>query len=205
MKTSITLLELILVVLLISIISSIFYFKIPNNKLDDLASRLELYLKQVRYKALIDDKKDKDDLLWHKKRWTFKIFRCTENGFYFVIYTDENKKGHPNESESLIDPLSKKRVYSTNSCEYNKKRSKYVLLTKEYGVNNIEISCNETSTIGQLSFGNDGRVYTKLSSKEDETYHFELNEPCFINIYSKDSSEVSLKIEPKTGYINKIK
>ena len=38
-------------------------------------------------KALIDNKYDLDDPLWHKKRWTLKFFRCKENvgGIYYLL------------------------------------------------------------------------------------------------------------------------
>ncbi|XPV83212.1 MAG: hypothetical protein ACNI22_04865 [Halarcobacter sp.] len=41
-------------------------------------------------------------------------------------------------------------------------RSKYVLLTKEYDIIDTNITCNSTKRLGQLSFGNDGKVYSRL-------------------------------------------
>lgn len=116
MKKSFSLLELILVIALISII--IYFFK-PNiqiNKSKEAANRIVLYLKQTRYQALIDDKEDSLNKLWHKKRWTFKFFRCKQSvgGVYYIIYSDENMKGHPNIDESMNDPLTNKKIYSSN-------------------------------------------------------------------------------------------
>lgn len=202
MKNSFSLLELIFAIFLLILISSYFYFNPTNNKLQEATKRIELYLKQTRYQALIDNKKNFSDTQWHKQRWTMKFFRCSNNrGLYYVIYSDTNKLGHPNEDESLLDPLTKKRVYATNSCEYNSKRSKYVLLTKEFDIIKVDISCNTTDSLGQISFGSDGKVYTKLSTKDNGFNEFELKKRCEIKLIDKNLKEKSIFIEPKSGFI----
>lgn len=110
-KSSFSLFELILIIILISIIAVFIKIKEPINKLDLATNRLALYLKEVRYKALIDDKYNKNNPLWHKQRWTLKFFRCSSSvgGIYYSIYSDENKTGHPSADESLKDPLTKKQ------------------------------------------------------------------------------------------------
>lgn len=110
MKKSYSLIELILVIFLISILYYSISLNNHNNKLDELTNRIVLYLKQTRYQTLIDEKIDKNENLWHKKRWTLKFFNCKKSvgGIYYVIYSDSNMTGHPNLDESLKDPLTKK-------------------------------------------------------------------------------------------------
>lgn len=202
MKNSFSILELILVLFILSLITTTFYFKPYQNKLLDATNRIELYLKETRYQALIDNKENKEDSLWFRKRWTFKFFNCANaKGIYYVIYSDENKKGHPNENESLLDPLTKKRVYSSNSCEYDENRSKYVLLTKEFDIVDTNITCNSTSGLGQLSFGNDGKVYSKLSTYENRSEDYEIKNSCYIELINKLGQKKSIKIEPNTAFI----
>ena len=131
MKKSFSFLEIILVVSPLGFIYTIFIPKNKINKLDEIANRLSLYIAYTRLKAMLDDKYEDTDPLWHKKRWTIKFFRCrnTEDGIYFVIYSDKNKTGHPSEEDSLKDPLTNKLIYSSNYCQENTKNSKYVLLT----------------------------------------------------------------------------
>lgn len=74
MKNSFSLLELIFAIFLLILISSYFYFNPTNNKLQEATKRIELYLKQTRYQALIDNKKNFSDTQWHKQRWTMKFF-----------------------------------------------------------------------------------------------------------------------------------
>ncbi|RXK02371.1 hypothetical protein CRV02_05910 [Arcobacter sp. CECT 8989] len=202
MKNSFSILELILVLFILSLVITTFYFKPYENKLLDATNRIELYLKQTRYQALIDNKENKEDSLWFRKRWTFKFFNCAnDKGIYYVIYSDENKKGHPNENESLLDPLTKKRVYSSNSCEYDENRSKYVLLTKEFDIVDTNITCNSTKGLGQLSFGNDGKVYSKLSTYENRSEDYEIKNSCYIELINKLGQKKTIKIEPNTAFI----
>ena len=203
MKKAFSLLELLLIIFIFVIIGSFFNFNYKENNLEHAANRLTLYLKQVRYQALIYNQKDNEDELWHKKRWTLKFFRCNKDvgGLYYSIYSDDNKTGHPSLKESLNDPLTNKKIYSTNKCEYKNNTSKYVLLTKEFGITDIQISCNSTSSLGQISFGSNGKVYTKLSPYDNESKEYELKKRCTITLINEKDNKKRLYVEPKTGYI----
>lgn len=205
MKKSFSLLEIVLVISLIAFLYTIFIPKTKINNLDELTSKLSLYLSHLRYKALIDNKYDLDDPLWYKKRWTLKFFRCKENvgGIYYVMYSDKNKSGHPGAEDSLKDPLTNKYIYSSNNCNENNTNSKYVLITKEFGIKDVQVSCNETTSFGQLSFGNDGKIYSKLSAFNNESEEYEINEPCTIKLITEKNEKREIKIHPYTGYNKK--
>lgn len=203
MKSSFSLIELIFIIFILTVLSSFVNLKVQDTKLDVAANRLVLYLKETRYQALLDNKFKSDDTLWHKKRWTLKFFRCNKKtgGLYYSIYSDENKTGHPNLDESLKDPLTNKRIYSTNKCEVSDNKSKYVLLTNEYNIKDVDVSCNSTSSLGQISFGSDGKVYSKLSPYENEYDEYQINNRCTINLISQENSTREIKLEPITGYV----
>ena len=147
MKKAFSLLEMVLVVVLIGLLYVLFIPKKQINKLEEATNRISMYLSYARYQAFIDDKYSNEDL-WHKKRWTMKFFRCDkdEGGIYFVIYSDTNMTGHPNQKESLKDSLTNRYIYSTNSCQEKNDNSKYVLLTKNYDIKTVDISCNSTDS-----------------------------------------------------------
>jgi len=205
MKNSFSFLELILTLTLLTFLYTIFIPKHNTSNINELTSKLSLYITYTRYKALIDEKFDNTDSLWHKKRWTIKFFRCrsVEDGIYFSIYSDNNKTGHPSNEDSLKDPLSNKYIYSSNYCKENSSNSKYVLLTKNFDIENVNISCNNTSSLGQLSFGNDGKVYSRLSNYENELEEYEIKSPCEIKLRTKDGEEGRILIENLTGYVKK--
>jgi hypothetical protein len=202
MKKSFSVLEIILVITLLGFLYTAFLPKIKVNNLNELTKKISLYISEVRYKALIDDKYDLDDTLWHKQRWTIKFFNCRKSvgGIYYTIYTDRNKSGHPSAQDSLKDPLTNKNIYSFNTCDENDTNSKYVLLTKQYGIKDVNISCNDTSTLGQLSFGSNGKIYSKLSSFDNESEEYEITEPCTLKFISNNNETKEITIYPLTGY-----
>lgn len=204
MKKAFSLFETIIVVSILILIATFSNLKLEDNSLDNLTNRLVLYLKQTRYQSLIEEQESKSENLWHKKRWTFKFFRCRKDvgGLYYVIYSDKNKTGHPSSNESMNDPLTNKKIYSSNKCEENSNNSKYVLLTKEFDVDEVNITCNKTNSLGQISFGSKGKVYSKLSSFENESYEYEITKACEIEIKSYKKGSRVITIEPKTCNIN---
>ena len=203
MKKSYFLLEIVLTISLIAFLYTLFIPKNRINNLEELTNRISIYISYTRFKAFTDDKFNLKDNLWHKKRWTIKFFRCreTEDGIYYSIYSDNNKSGHPSAEDSLKDPLTKKNIYSSNYCKENNSNSKYVLLTKNFGITDIKISCNETTSLGQLSFGSDGKVYSKLSNYENESLEYEIKEPCSIKFFTKEGKNKEIVIIPETSYI----
>ena len=205
MKKAFSLIEVIIVITILAFVGSLFSASFYKNDLENAINRITIYLKQTRYQALIDNKENLNDNLWHKKRWTLKFFRCDKNvgGLYYSIYSDINKTGHPGLEESLNDPLSNKKVFSTNKCEYRNNTSKYVLLTKEFGIKEVDVSCNTTSSLGQISFDNDGKVYSKLSSYDNEHFEYELDSRCKITLKDYKNDSLELFIEPKTGFVHR--
>lgn len=204
-KRTFSLLEMIIVLFLIAFIYTVFIPKNQINKLNEITNRISLYITYTRFKALIENKFDENDDLWHKKRWSIKFFRCRDenDGIYFSIYSDKNKSGHPGSEDSLTDPLTKKYIYSSNYCKENNLNSKYVLLTKLFDIKSVELSCNETTSLGQLSFGEDGKIYSKLANFGNESNLYEINEPCRLKLVSKNNKYKEIIIFPLTGF-NKI-
>lgn len=205
-KKAFFLIELIFIILLISFFSYIILPKKIEPEFNTAIDRLVIYLNQTKLQALVDDKFSISNPLWHKQRWTLKFFNCRESvgGIYYSIYSDTNMKGHVNAKETLKDPLTKKYIYSSNFCQENSSNSQYVLLTKKFGVKSINMSCNETSSLGQISFGNDGNIYTRLSSNDNDSDTYLLKNDCFLEFKSKNNQTKTIKIHAKTGFIEKL-
>lgn len=87
MKKAFSILEIILVISLITFLYTMFTPKTKVNQIDELSNKLSLYISHLRYKALVDNKYDSQDSLWHKKRWTIKFFRCRQSvgGIYYLL------------------------------------------------------------------------------------------------------------------------
>lgn len=199
-KRAFSLLELLFAITLIGIISSFFIFKNMDNSLDVATKRVVLYLKYARYQALIDNKFDKDDTLWFRKRYSFRIRRCdNKSGLYYTIHSDTNKNGYISKEETLKDPLSDKYIYSSSKCNEVSSNSKYVLLSKNFGIKKVDMSCNDTSSLGMIAFGVDGKVYSKFDGSDSK--ECEIDKTCYITLYDKGDNSKTIAIEPNTGYI----
>jgi hypothetical protein len=201
MKKSFSTLELIVVISLIAIVVAMTIPKSNISKLQLATDKLVLYLNYTRYTAFIDDKYDVDDTEWEKKRWSLKFQNCSnsEDGFYFVVFSDiSGGTGHFKKAETLKDPMNNKYLYSGYDCIANKDESPDILLTKEYGIEDIDVSCNTTDTIGQISFSSNGKIYSQLGNDIQE-----ITQTCYIKLSNKSNQTSTIIIEPKTGYIHK--
>jgi hypothetical protein len=117
------------------------------------------------------------------------------------VYSDESGgTAHFKKSETLKDPLSNKYLYSSSSCTNRSDESKYILLTKEFDITRVNVSCNTTSTIGQISFGYDGKIYSELGVVPKE-----ITKPCIITLYNSANQSKAIQIEPNTGLIREVK
>jgi Tfp pilus assembly protein FimT len=207
-KRSFTIFEIVVVLVILSIIISLNLsnsnsVKPAHSNIDLAIAQLKIHLNLTRKIALEDDKFDEKNPLWFRARWTLKFRNCkNKSGIYYIVYSDKNGKGHPNKSESIKDPLTKKYLFSSYDCNPNQDESKYILLSKVYDIDRVVMSCNHTSSssLGKISFGNDGRPYYKLSTKPNQAYKYALKKRCEIKLYSQDESR-SLYIEAETGYV----
>lgn len=198
-KKAITLIEIIVVIVIVSITYTLIIPKIAKiNELEVVTKRIALYLKYVRVTAFMDDRRGSGEK-WYKQRWTLKFLNCkNKEGIYYVIYSDKNMTGHPSRSETMKDPMTNLHLYATNSCKKeSKKDSDTVLLTHTYNIEKINLSCNNTSSLGQISFGYDGKIYNRLS---DNTNASKINEPCILTLTHKNAESKSIIIENETGY-----
>lgn len=95
MKKSITLLEIIFVLLVLTIIYTVSLPKKIDSKLQQATDYLLIYLNYTRYLALIDNKYDYNDNLWFRKMYRLRFENCASNvgGLYFIVFSDENKSG----------------------------------------------------------------------------------------------------------------
>lgn len=206
-KKSFSVLEIILVIL----VGAMFYISvIPNSK--NLNSSLFIdnllfYIKQVRHQAMLDDKYDLNNELWHKKFWTIKFLKCRSNvgGIYFNIYSDKNLSGKINKEDSLKDPLTNTYLYSSNYCSENNTNNSNVLLTKNYNIESVDLTCNDTLSLGQISFDNKSTVYSKLSNNSNDFEDYILKDKCIIKTVDKWGNESKIVIESETGYAYKMK
>jgi len=206
-KKSFTLIELIFVISLIAISTT---FILPkNNMLKIILAKQQIitHLKYTRYIALLDNKYNHDDIYWYKKLWNMKFLNCNKNvgGIYYVIYSNTIKpnKWYISKEETLIDPFTSNYIYSTSKCQQDSlyDKSKYILLSDYYDIQNIIISCNKTSSLGQIYFDNNGSAYSYIDNNYDYINENKIKNNCYITLIDIYKNEQNITIEANTGYI----
>lgn len=202
-KKAFSLIEIIFVLVLIGIASS---FAIPKNNISKLnlaKQQLTMQLKYMRYIAMLDNKYDHNNTLWYRKAWNFKFRWCNgKKEIHYYIFSDINNNGHVSEIESLKDPLTNQYIYSSKYCKDSINRTNYTLISKYYDIKSVDITCNKTSSLGQILFLNDGVGYSKFES--NNTNHkndYKITSDCSIKLIDKNHKDVNITISGKTGYI----
>jgi len=194
---------MIFVLIIISIVISQSIPKTQISQLNLASDKIILYLNYVRYIAHVDNKFNKTDEEWERKRWTLKFKNCNKKigGLYYIVYSDMyGGTAHVKKEDTLKDPLNNQYLYS-NGCQEDtlNDKSKHILLTKEYRIEKIDVSCNTSSSIGQISFGYDGKIYSQLGTNIKE-----IEKSCIIKLIDKENNFQNIVVESKTGYIHKI-
>jgi len=206
-KKAFNLIEIIFVLILLSIILT---FSIPKKQLSKIhlaKQQIITHLKYTRYIAMLDNKYHYNDNLWYKKLWNLKFLKCNKNigGIYYVIYSNTINPNRWNISkeETLKDPLTNNYIYSTSKCQQDNlyDKSKYVLLSNYYSINDIRISCNQTSSLGQIYFDNNGSAYSYIDNDYGKINKYKIKENCTLILKDIYNKEVNITIEGNTGYI----
>lgn len=201
-KPSFTLIELLLVIIVVGLISTIPLINKETYTLEQAAKQIKLHIETTQLNSLKNDSFTYDDVEYYKEWWKIKFMRCKNNsGLYYVVYSDKDRNGYIKREECALDPLTKTKLYSNNDCIATDDESKIVLLTELYNIDKVDISCNNTSSIGEIVFDYKGRAHSKISDDEKRIYKNLLDEKCTISLYSRDLKSISLEIEPQTGSV----
>jgi len=207
MKKSFSLLEIIFVLIIITIISSMAFQNKNISKIKLAKEQLILHLKYMRYISMIDNKYNHNDNLWYRKAWNMKFLNCSKNigGIYYVIYENVINTNHwaISKSETLKDPLTSNYIYSYQ-CKKDElyDKSKFVLLSQYYGIKKINISCNESSSLGQILFLNNGSAYTKFNNNYNDMNKYKIQNNCKITLLDGYNQKEYINIEANTGFIH---
>lgn len=216
MKKAFTLLELIFVLVVIGILSTIILSATKSNKLQEAATQVISHIRYTQHLAMVDDKFNVNDIVWYKKRWQI-IFGASENasgkdtGDYiaYSIFSDTagTSSGSPNISELAKDPMNNGKYlsggYSGIIDTYDPKASKKMNIGLTYNVKEVKFSnsCSSRNS-RRLSFDNLGRPIRNPLDGYKKSYIADrlIRNPCIITLTSITDENISIVVEPETGY-----
>jgi len=211
MKKAFTLIEFIFVIVIMGILAAIIIPKTKTNPLQEAAIQVLTHIRYTQHLAMIDDKYNKSDNNWYKKRWQI-VFGTNSNSAYlpaYTIFSDTagESTGDIQDSEVAKNPENPNEVMSggttgTVSLKYGHSSfigMKRLNLGKTYGITSYSLL--EGCSGARVAFDYLGRpIKGDLSGNatpyEDDNL-IQIN--CKIKL-DDESSSITIIITPETGY-----
>jgi len=218
LKKAFTMIELVFVIVVIGIVSSIVvsYAK-PNDKgaYDDgsfhqatgrfaeAAVQVMGHIRYTQHLAMIDNKFDINDANWFRKNWQILFEDNSDGNFQYSIFSDADADGVADESEVAVDPSSNEKVLSSNISK--SKNSPKLNLYKSYGIESATFSGGCTGANGHISFDQFGRAYFGDIKAVTTTIPGAniIRTTCEIKLCDSGcTNQVTILLEPETGYVH---
>lgn len=224
-KKAFTLIELIFIIVLIGIMSSVATAYFRDDKLALATYQVLEHIRYAQHLAISEHKfdpkeqgyanQDGADIAtyngsYHLSRWKIAFNKRGETIYYWV-YSDRDRKGNcdvTDHIEPAIDPFDSNLMYYCipPGCSTTKNNEKFNL-TNKYGIKSIAQSGFAISLpgIGLLAFDEKGRPYNQLettagANKYEMIYKHRLTTETNITITGEDDRQAVITVYPETGY-----
>ena len=216
-------LELVFVIVVIGILAAVMIPRTKSNKLQEAAIQLISHIRYTQHLAMIDDKFKSDDATWYKERWQLILQKSnnhTDGKYAYTIFSDKisnsstAQNGMPNTTngEIALDPFNNDKYLSggtqslnTNASSANRKMN----LGLSYGIDNYQLHGGCSGT--RISFDNMGRPISGDLKDYSSAYILPssskklISSTCRITLISASEGNISIYIEPETGYTHLLK
>jgi Tfp pilus assembly protein FimT len=221
-KKSMTYLEVILTLIIISIMSSVSYPNYDDENIQVAADELIAQMKYMSYLALVQDNENINDVNFKAKLWQIRFHKqiYKEKVIAYSIFRDKNANSIADKNEFLYDNFTGKdinarvgRYKSTNDRLVNKS----TFLNRMYGIDDLILSknCRYKDSM-KLMFDKYGKVYigynkptNKIGDKIahiDDPFRSTIISPsgqtCKITL-KQNKKTADICVEVNTGYIYK--
>ena len=210
--------EFVFVIVILGILASLAMESTSPNLKQEAEDEILSAIRLTRQMALTDNKHRPDNRVdWQKAYWRFEYRICTGSGgtkWTYRVGANDNLGLNIDKSESAIDPVNGKLLYTAGDCNsLQPDESKSVLLTKRFGIKNITMSgceiVNGTTTAKHIAFDFYGRPHRGVAGYSSKHNHFSklIKNDCNITfIMSSDENgdglddNFTLVVKPETGY-----
>ncbi|MBU0720727.1 type II secretion system GspH family protein [bacterium] len=222
MKKAFSLLELVFVIVVIGILAAVIIPRINSDRLQEAAIQLASHIRYTQHLAMLDDKYDANNPVWFKQRWQLvfgKSTTSTDGKIAYTIFSDRGtaSTANPTQGEMAIDPVDSQKYlsggYSGSLDTTSPKANKKMNLGYSYGIVIVTLSggcnggCNEITGANcsgdlRIAFDHLGRpmkdsLYSYTSSYKS---NYLIESQCNITLTSLSEGNVTIVIEPETGY-----
>lgn len=218
LRKAFTMIELIFIIIIVGILALVATPRLNDNNLRLAADQLMSHIRYTQHLAMQADKFDPNDADWFKKRWQLIVIRegteknklGSEGEVAYTIFEDTagGSTGNPDLTEIAKNPLNPEKLLTggVNNIKTSDKRATSELnLGKKYGIKEVTFSntCSVTGSrrviFDYLGRPMKGNLATYTSSYQKDRL---ISAPCEITLEHKNGENITITIEPETGFVD---
>jgi len=222
-KSAFTLIELVFVIVVLGILASLAVGRMDRDLKQEAEDTILSHIRLTQQLALNDNKHRSDnDNKWQRAYWRFEYADCSDatnydgtKSLFYRIGSDKNRLGSINKTESAINPINGKYIYTFHTCNtLQPNETPEVLISKEFGVKKIDMDTVNgcgiavgSSTAKQIAFDYLGRPHRGVNAYGTPNFKKLMIQDCNITFtmstdYDNDGNDDSfiITIQKETGH-----
>ncbi len=208
-KSAFTLIEVVFVIIVLAILASVAMDSTDRDLKQEASETILSHIRLAQQLALNDNKHRSDsNPLWQRAYWRFEYGKCSSiDDYYYRVGSDRDMDGLIDKSESAINPIDGKYLYTFNSCNsLQDNESPTVLLGKKFGVKKIK-KYGGCSSVQHIAFDYLGRPHHQIASYGSADFSKIMKQDCNITFILKSDQDddgvddnFTITIEAETGH-----
>ncbi len=208
-KSAFTLIEVVFVIIILAILASVAMDSTTRDFKQEASETILSNIRLAQQLALNDNKHRSDsNPLWQRAYWRFEYGKCSSvDEYYYRVGSDIDMDGSIDKSESAINPIDGKYLYTINTCNnLQDNESPTVLLGKKFGIKTI-IGHGGCSSVQHIAFDYLGRPHHQIASYGSADFSNIMQQDCnltFIMSTDQDNNGIddnfTITIEAETGH-----
>lgn len=211
-KKAFTMLELIMVIVVMGILAAIAIPRVERDIRQEAGDNILSAIRYTKHMALMDDVTDPRYNDWQRSFWRFGFQKCSDNGYFYTVSSDESREGNIDAGEEAVDPINGFKLNGNNALDCMKAvhdgSSPNIFITKKYGISSpsgVTFSNCGTSTANYIGFDHMGRPHRGFSGSSGSStpdYSTVLHTDCTITLKFDDTSieDIVITVEKQTGH-----
>ncbi|CAA6821036.1 MAG: Unknown protein [uncultured Sulfurovum sp.] len=211
-KSAFTMIELVFVIVVLGILASLAMGRMDRDLKQEASETILSHIRLAQQLALNDNKhRSVHNDKWQRAYWRFEYGKCSgKDEYYYRVGSDVNMGGFIDKTESAINPMNGKYLYSFNTCDnLAEDESPTVLLSKKFGINKIR-KYGGCSNVQHIAFDYLGRPHHQIASydladfskimKSDCRLKFEMSTDVDNDGDIDGDDSFTIKVETETGH-----
>ena len=203
-----TLVELVFVVIIIGILSAVMAPNFQRNSTQEAANQIMTHIRYTQHLAMMDNKFSNTDSNWFKKRWQI-FFSQAKSRWNYVIFSDLSLSGNPNSKNEVAKNPANPNQYLIGwdvTAIPERQITKKLNLQKSFGITGVAFK-GGCASAQRVSFDHLGRPFqgnpsTQTSAYQNGRY---ITSQCRIMLSNgNDDENITIAIEPETGYVHQL-